>query len=246
MGKGSVLKRGAIVVVLALGCSVLASKAGAAEIDAETFAIDNAYCGDGSVSFTGPLTVNGGTGVFPTNCEINPSGASAALKIVNATLSGPGYLLMAGGGPKNSIKVINSTITLENYVQLIAGCCNAESDKGKAFVNGSTIESNTSTVFVGASTEADSGYTKIINSTLDGGGGSGDYVLVQSSTLGGATKGKVSVTNSTLDATGQGIYVATSLGKTKVKGTTIYGGGTITAGGGKCKSTNNTPEIPCV
>lgn len=217
------------------------------KVDAQTFADNNRFCGNGgfTVSVSSKLSVIGGTGHIDGNCVIELIFGSK-ISFKDVTLTGSGTFTIQGGNHA-SIDIKDSSFTIAEFVRLRSGCCAAMiGDKSKVKISGSTITSSNSSININAADSWTGGKVDIKSSTVDAGGGPGDFVDVKASAAG--TKGSVKVSKeSTLDATGAALNVITNDGKTSVTDSTLAGTPiTITAGSlGKCKSDGNTPVVPC-
>ncbi len=237
------MKRSIIVAtVTALLVAALPLVASAARVDAAAFAAD---CNDDSlVTVSGTLQVRGGSGMIATDCVVVIDDGSR-LFFRDANLScGVGCSLVVGAsGEGSTVKVVRSTINVTGPLLISAGCCSGgENPESRGSVKVVDSALTGSSVEVSASVATDGGRVVVRRSKLSATGPFGLSI----STF---TDGRTTVVGNTLNSAGD-IDVRSGFGtpgNTKARNNEFNASGTvtITATGGSCVSTGNTPAVPC-
>jgi hypothetical protein len=223
---------------------------GAPPIDAAEFA---AKCSTGTYIVGFDLQVVG-SGTLTGDCFIAIA-EDVTLSFVNATIDGssPGCCALVVGDSlrRSGIVLRNTTIDLDDSVQLAAGCCAGDGEPGHpeelgtasvvgSFVRGTTVE-------VSASTADDFGRAVVRNSTLVATDGSFASPLDIRASVPG-TGGEAAVQNSHLTSA-SGMSIRTDVnGDTVARNNVFDAAGPIiitTGPGGTCRSAGNTPAVPC-
>jgi len=242
---GEDMKRLLFVLVVVATMATTVTPASAAPDSAADFAADcNA---DGIVSVVGAKRYVGGTGALTRHCVV---GLSLGAKLVfrGVTLTGTGGLAAISSPAETTIKVIDSTIDMAGPLELTAGCCAGDSlvpeQDGTVIVRRSFLRG--SSIQLLASFDWPNGVVVVAGSSLEATGPLG--IQVRASDLSG-NNGRVKVVDSSLTSAAGDLEIKTGVnGETRVRrnSASIAGVATVTAGaGGTCRSTGNTPALPC-
>ena len=238
------MKRLVLLLALLSLSTLSVAPAGAAVGAAADFAAD---CNAGGVvTIAGVQKYVGGSAVLSGDCVVALR-PGARLVFRNVELSGAGNLVAISSPDHTTIKVIDSTIKVNGFLELTAGCCAGDGDvpenDGTVIVKNSTLVGQS--VLLIASFDWPNGTVIVRNSILDGSGSGG--VQIRASDLGGSD-GLARVVDSEI-ASGGDLEIRTgSTGLTVARRNQFTAAGAITistASSGICRSSANVPTVRC-
>lgn len=242
------MRRASLLVALMTLALVPATPAAAATGTASDFAGD---CDDdGFVNVTGRERYVGGTASFLGRTDavghictvVIAEEGTLVLRDVTLTgdPAGGAVNLVVVGAPDTTIKVIDSSIEVSNFLELTLGCGSGEEDEfgGRVQVQRSTLAG--SVVLLCTSIGADGGRTVVRDSTITGGA----FDTLPSVQIQSGPNGRTSVVRSQISGD-SGIDISSGAGgRTTVLRNSFDGPVAITSFG-RCRSLGNSPAVPC-
>ena len=240
------MKRISMVLVLMAAVAIPVAVADAAPPTAADFAADCAD--DGQITVTGVRRYVGGDAVLARDCLVV---LSADSKVVLRGLSLIGTSLgVTATVPNATVRVVDSTLVFDDFLELTAGCCAGDSDvpenDGTVVVRGSDLVA--ASIYVNASFDWPNGRVAVRDSRLESTSTEAVFgVTLRASDLAGSA-GTVVVARSEI------VSSTFALIRTGVDGGTVVrndvfavtGSTDVSTGpGGVCITTNNIPSVSC-